>query len=149
MAEIALLLGGTAIQAGAKIMQGREQARAAAFESEQLRIKEQAEKTAAAQDETRRRNELTNSLETIQAIRAGRGVGSGSPTGMAIFDSLTSDVERDIAISGSNYATRADLARRSALLSDRKARTSLLAGFADAGATLASGATKAATGRYT
>jgi hypothetical protein len=68
---------------------------------------------------------------------------------MAIFDSLTSDVERDIAISGSNYATRADLARRSALLSDRKARMSLLAGFADAGAMLASGATKAATGRYT
>ena len=56
---IGALVGGTALQATSQIMMGREQSRAAAFEQEQLQIQEQMTRTAAAQDETRRRDELT------------------------------------------------------------------------------------------
>lgn len=143
------LVGGTALTATSQVMQGREQARAADFENQQLSIQEQATRTAAMQDEARRRDELTSNLETIQAIRAGRGVGAGSPGGMAILDSITSDAERDIGISKSNYATKADLTRRAGEMAQGRGRMSLLAGYLGAGATVGNAAYQGyAVGRY-
>jgi hypothetical protein len=131
------LVSGTALSATSQIMRGRAEAQAAAFEAEQLKVQEQMTRTAAQQEEARRREELTANLETIQAIRAGRGVGEASPTAMAIFDSVTEDEERDIGIARFNYLQRADLARRSAELAGGRARTSLLSGYLGAGATVA------------
>lgn len=130
MAQFALpaLIIGTAASAGSQLMAAGERSAAAEFEQQQYAQQAQAAKTAAVQDETARRRDLTSSLETIQAIRAGRGVGSGSPTAMAIYDSTIDKSEDDIAASKANFAAKADLAQRASYLSGRKASTSLLAG---------------------
>jgi hypothetical protein len=136
---IGALIVGTAASAGGQIMQGREQAKAAAFEQDQLRIQAEATRTAAAQDETNRRNELTSSLETIEAIRAGRGL-SDSPGGMAILEGVTNRAERDIGISQGNYAMRAGLLDRQAAMSASKGSMSLLSGYLGAAGTVGSAA---------
>jgi hypothetical protein len=129
MAQLALpaMIIGTVASAGSQLMAGGQKAAAAEFEQQQYAEQAKAAKTAALQDETARRRDLTSNLETIQAIRAGRGVGSGSPTAMAIYDSTISRSEDDIAASKANYASKADLASRASILSGRKASTSLLA----------------------
>ena len=143
------LAASTALSAGSQIMMGREQSKAAAFEAEQLRTQEQNYRTAAAQDEAARRTELTNNLETIEAIRAGRGVGSASPTGQVIEQNVTAAEERDIGIAKLNYLQRADLARRAAILSEGRAKTSLLASYLGAGATVGEGVYRYGNPRYT
>lgn len=155
MAAIApfAMLAGTAMSATSQVMQGMAQSRSANFEAMQLQnqqrdyeIRAQQERTAAAQDEARRRDELTGKLETIAAIRSGRGVGLSSPGGMAITDTVVRDDERDVATSRLNHLLRADSASRSALVSGmgsdvarERGRTSLLAGFLGAGSTIGSG----------
>jgi hypothetical protein len=140
MAELAIpaLIIGTAASAGSQLMAAGQQSAAAEFESQQYAQQAQAAKTAAMQDETARRSELTSNLESIQAIRAGRGVGSSSPTAMAIFDSGISKSEDDIAASKANYAAKADLSQRASILSQAKSSTSLLAGTLGAVGTVAS-----------
>lgn len=130
----AATVAGGALSAYGSSMAGKEAARAAEFEKQQLEIQAQTAKTAADQAEARRREELTSNLETIQAIRAGRGVGSNSPTGQAILTSAIDTQERDIGIERANYLVKADLSRRAAELAGRKAKTSLLAGNIGAGA---------------
>jgi type II secretory pathway pseudopilin PulG len=139
------LIGGTAASAGSQMMAAGERSAAAQFESEQYAAQAQAQRTAAVQDEAARRRDLTSNLETIQAIRAGRGVGSGSPTAMAIYDNITDRSEDDIAASKANFAAKADLSRRAAILSERKSSTSLLAGALGAAGTVASAGFRYAT----
>lgn len=139
------LVGGTAASAGSQMVAAGEKSAAAEFESQQYQQQAQAAKTAAMQDETARRRDLTSNLETIQAIRAGRGVGSGSPTAMAIYDNITSKSEDDIAASKANYAAKSDLASRASILSERKSSTSLLAGALGAAGTIGGAAFKYAT----
>lgn len=119
---------GGQIAARGQRMAAAEQATAADFEANQLKIQSQVAKTNADQAETRRRDELTSNLETIAAIRAGRGVGSASPTGDAIYGSTIEDQERDIAIERNNFLQKADLSRRASEMSTRKGRMSLIAG---------------------
>lgn len=137
---IAALVGGTAASAGSKLMAAGQQSAAAEFESQQYAAQADAQRTAAIQEDTARRRDLTSSLETIQAIRAGRGVGSGSPTAMAIYDSTVDKSEEDMAASRANYASKADLANRASIMSARKSQTSMLAGVLGAGADIAGGA---------
>lgn len=133
---------GTAASAGSQIMQGQAQSDAARFEQQQLQSQQKQYETAAAQDETQRRNDLTSRLETISAIRAGRGVGSASPTGMAIFDNLIDRSETDINTSRTNILTKADNAGMEAGMAGNKASTSLLAGYLGAASTVGSAAFK-------
>ena len=139
---IGATVAGTAMQAYGSAMAGREQSRTAEFEKQQLLVAEQQNRTAAMESEARRREELTASLENIQALRAGRNTGAYSPTGKAILTSTIEDVERDILIERANYLTRADLSRRAAEMASRRAKTSLLAGYLGAGEAVASGAAK-------
>lgn len=134
---------GGATSAFGSIMAGREQSRAADFERQQLEIQAQTSLTAADQMEARRREELTSNLETIQAIRAGRGVGSNSPTGEAILTSAITDEESDIATERFNLRQKSDLSRRAAIMAGRKSRTSLLAGDLSAASSIFSAATRA------
>lgn len=145
VAAIGASVGGSIISASAQQNAGQEKAAAADFEAEQYKIQEQQTRTAAIQDETARRRELTSSLESIQAIRAGRGVGAGSPTGMAIFDNSVTQSEDDIASSKANYLTKAELASRSAAMSTRKAQSSLLAGDMGAASAIFSGVSQVAS----
>lgn len=133
-------------------MQGQARSEAAAFEQQQLlgqqeQLRVQAENTriAADQAEARRREGLVSNIESIQSIRAGRGVGSASPTGMAILDSIITNTSRDIGTERYNYLAKADQSRMesdnaglAAQMAGRKARTSLMAGYLDAAGTVAS-----------
>jgi hypothetical protein len=125
---IASIVAGTATAAYGHQMAGQEASRSAEFEQQQLQIQAQESHTAADQAEARRRDELTSNLETIQAIRAGRGVGAGAPGETALLTSVIDKQERDIGIERFNYLQKADLSQRAALLAGRKAQTSLLAG---------------------
>lgn len=138
--ETVFLALGTALSAGGQIMAGQEQARAAKFEQEQLKRDEQIQRTAAAQEEARRREELTSQLGTMQSIRAGRGVGMSSPTGMAILTDVASEGTRDAKQAGLNYLLKADSSRMSASMAGRKAQYTLLGGYLGAGATAAGNA---------
>ena len=141
----AATVGGTALSAAGSNLAGQESARAAEFERQQLEIQSQTARTAADQAEEQRRKELVSNMETIQAIRAGRGVGASSPTGQAILTSAIEEEERGIRIERANYLSKADLSRRASELAGRKARTSLLAGQLEAGSTIFSGVAKAAS----
>lgn len=144
MAALALpaLIIGTTASAVGSLAAGGQKAAAAEFEQQQYAQQAQAAKTAALQDEAARRRDLDSNLESIQAIRAGRGVGSGSPTAMAIYDSTIQRSEEDIFASKANYAAKADLAKRASILSGKKASYSLLSGNLGAVTDIASGAFK-------
>jgi hypothetical protein len=141
MAELAVAatVAGTALRATGDIMRGREEARAALFEQDQLKIQEERFRTAASEAEAKRRRELTSQMQTIEAIRAGRGVGAGSPTAIAIVEDVASTGEREINIERTNYLTRAETARRAGEFAGGRAQKSLLAGYLQAGTDIAEG----------
>jgi len=157
---LGLGLVGTFAQASAQKKAGREQAAAARFEAAQLderqrelRVNEEIQRTSADQSEARRLEELTSNLETIQAIRAGRGVGMSSPTGQAILASTAQDERRDIGIEKSNILNEADASRRAAWqagqeagLARRKAKYSLYSSNVQSGITVLSGLSRVASG---
>lgn len=150
---IPLLIGGTAVGTATSVygqqMAGQEAKRSADFESAQLQKQSQAYQTQAAQDEANRRTDLESSLGTIQAIRAGRGVGLDSPTGQAIMTSTTDRAERDIDASKSNILGRASNAELAASETQRKGSASILAADIGSLTTIASGVAKIGTaGRY-
>lgn len=128
-----LLLAGTAVSGFGAIMTGREQARAAEYEQQQYAAQAQTERTAAAQVEARRREELVAALGTIQTIRAGRGVGMSSPTGMAILNSTASEQTRDALQERMNLLGKADQSRIASSMAGSKARYSMISGYVNAG----------------
>ena len=156
-----LSLAGTLGQANAQREAARQQAAAATFEAAQLDqrkkellINEQVQRTAADQREAQRLSELTDSLETIQAIRAGRGVGLSSPTGTAILQSASQDERRDIGIEKTTLLNEADASRRAAWnagqeagMARRKAKYSIYAGNTASNLTILSGLGRTFGGR--
>lgn len=142
MAELALpaLIISTATAATGQVMAGQERANAAAFEGQQYRIQQQQYETAAARDEATRREDMRSSIDTIAAIRAGRGVGQGSPTETAILDDITRRGESDIQTNRANLLTRADQSRMASDMSSRRARMALIAGDLGAVSTISSAA---------
>lgn len=116
----------------ATLMAAREQSAAQEFEGRQLDLQSKRIRSAAAVDEAQRREGLQSSLETIQSVRAGRGLDLNSPTGRAIAAGVTVKAERNIEQSKSNYLIDAAESDMTAELSRRKARYSLLAGDAQA-----------------
>lgn len=136
---VAGAVGGTATSLVGRQMRGQEESRAAAFEEEQLRTQAQMTRTAAAQDEANRREELTSSLETIAAVRAGRGIGGTSPTGQAITENLIGDTEDDIRASRLTALTRADQSRMASEMAGRRRRMSLIAADVGSAADIFSG----------
>lgn len=164
MVGMGIGLLGTFAQAGAQRRAGREAAAAANFEAAQLdqrrkeqEINAQIEKTRADQTEARRTEDLVAQLETIQAIRAGRGGGLSSPTGTAILQSASEDERTDIGIERTGILQESDAWRRSAWnsgqesgMARRKAKYSMWAGNASSTVTILSGLGRAASsaGRF-
>lgn len=138
---ISLAIGSAVISGGvaatSKVMEGRERSLAADFEANNHEIQSQQAETRAAQNEADRRYELTTTLENIEVIRAGRGVGEGSPTGQTILTNLIEKEERNIATERLNDLQIADTSRRASFLTRRKAKTSLLSGLIQGGASAA------------
>lgn len=144
LAVVGLAVSTTAT-AGAHVMQGRAQAEASAFEQQQLKALEQNQRTAAAQLEARKTEELTKQLEAIQAVRSGRGVGEASPSGRAILDSVTANVERDIHTERLGILEKADQSRLAGIMAGKKASTSLLSGYLTGVSDVGAGAYKYGT----
>ena len=136
---IGTTVAGIAAQVTGRQMAARETSYAAGVEEQQLRQQENMTRTAAQQAEARRREELTSSLETIDAIRAGRGLSLTSPTGKAIYDETIELAERDIGVEKANDAAKAEQIRTSANLTARRRRMSLIAGDVASVGDLASG----------
>jgi hypothetical protein len=136
---------GSATSAYGSVRTGQEKYLDAQFEREQLQIAAQQNKIAAAQAEAGRRQDLVSSLETIQAMRAGRNTGTYSPTGRAILANVVDDAESDIITERVNYMQRADLNRRASFLAERKGKASLLAGNLGAVESVATGIIKMGT----
>jgi hypothetical protein len=149
IAAIASTAAGTATSVYGQQMAGAEAKRSADLEAQQLERQAKAYTTAAAQDEAARRNDLQSSLETIQVMRSGRGVGLDSPTGQAIMSSTTERAEAGIGTSKANYFDRASNSELAASASRRKGDYSVLAADIGSLTTIASGAAKiASAGRY-
>jgi hypothetical protein len=132
---------GTVMSAGAQekgkqasLMAAQEQSNAQNFEAGQYDIQGKRIRSAAAADEAARRTDLESSLETIDAMRSGRGLSLDSPTGRAISRNVTATGERNILNSRTNMLLQAEQSDAQAELSRRKARYSLLAGEAGASA---------------
>ena len=142
---IPLAIAGTGAQAVGSVMRGREEARAAAFETQQFKIQEENARIAAKQDEANRREELTNSIETIQALRGARNLSATSPGGLALLEGVTEEAQDDIRTSRLNYLQRADQANRAATMSRRRGKTSLLAGYLGAAEAVGTGSMKLAS----
>lgn len=105
----------------ANLLASKEQAEAYQFEQRQYARRGQAIRTAAAQDEANRYDDLESSLETISTIRSGRGLDLDSPTGRAIHDSVSTNALRDIRTSKSNYLMDAAGSDLASALAARKA----------------------------
>ena len=143
MGSATLPLVGTALSAYGQHEAGVQASQAAAFEQQQLDLQSKQILTAAAQAEAQRRRDLTSSLETIEAIRAGRGVGMASPGAAELNENVITSGERDTQNERLNFLLKSDNARMAAVMAGKKAKYSLLAGNLAAGATVASGLTKA------
>ena len=139
---IAAAVVGGATSAASSIISGNEKSAAAKFEQQQYAQQAYAATTAGIQDETQRRKQLTTQLESVMAMRAGRNVGAGSPTAMAIYDAGIDSSEDDIQASKANAVAKADLATRASYLSERKASTSLLQGYLGAASSVAGSVSK-------
>lgn len=151
-----ITIGLTAVGAGASLfgsskaaqankLKGQAEYISAEFEKKQHEINQQQLRTAAAQDEAKRRDGFVSSLETIMALRSGRGLGTTSPTAMAVLDEMRRRNETDIITSKANLLTKSALSGEAAAIAGMKGKTSLLAGDLAADATLASGAYTAAS----
>jgi hypothetical protein len=116
----------------AQLLAASEQSKAFEFEGAQGDLQSQRYRSAAAVDEAQRRTDLQSSLETIQTIRAGRGLDLDSPTGRAIAKGVTTTAESNILTSKNNYLLNSAQSELGAELSRRKARFALLAGDASA-----------------
>lgn len=135
----AAVVGGTT-KAFGSVMAGQERAAAQKFEAQQAERESEIHRIAGAQAETRRREHLTSSLETIMAIRAGRGVGEASPTALAAGGEIISDESRDIRGERLTHLSRADQERMKAQMLRRQSKMSLLSGYIGAVGDVASSA---------
>lgn len=170
MAELAvpIAIGGAALGAVGSIAKGKEEAASAKFDAQQLRgqagqyeeqakqyeIQAQTERIAAADAEAKRRDGLISSLETIEAIRAGRGVGGVSPTGAGITEGVLASGEKDVRTERLNYLQKeeealfgaktsrfkAGQATQAAAMAERKAKSAVTASFFEAGSKIGSAA---------
>lgn len=118
----------------ATLMAAQEKANAEEFEGRQYDLQATRIRSAAAADEASRRTDLMSSLETIDAMRAGRGLSLNSPTGRAIASGVSQRAERNILQSRTNFQLNAAQSELQGELSRRKARYSLLAGETQADA---------------
>lgn len=118
------------------IQQGQAQSAALKSQQQQQQQKEQQLRTAAMQEETARREELVANMNTMDAIRAGRGLSGTSPTALVIKDDVTSDAMDGMRVSRLNILNGADSARQQAEQAGSAASTALTTGYLNAGKSL-------------
>lgn len=102
-----LTVAGAATKAFSERRQGQAQKAALDYQAQQQRAQAEYTQIEGLQDEAGRRNALTSSLNTMNALVAERGVGMGSPTSQAITTGVIDRGERDIASAKLGYQAKA------------------------------------------
>ena len=138
MAEVALVAGSMAFDAVGQAQEAKQKSRELQFQQRQYESAAQDELLASTQEEAQRRRELNDTLATIDAMRAARGL-SASPGGAVFKASAITNAERDIGINTTNRLVRADANRQSAVLARAGAKTVKKAGMFGIGKSLFSG----------
>ena len=122
---------------------GRQGQASAEFEAAQFREEQENARVAAAQDEVQRRRQLSRTLSSINAIRAGRGVELfGGGTGDAIREQVTTEAEEDITTSRINLLNRSRRFGLSAQQAEARGTGELLGGVGTAAQVLGRGFTR-------
>jgi hypothetical protein len=96
------------------------------------------------QDEAARREELVANMNTMDAIRAGRGNSLTSPTALTIRQDLVDTASDDMRVSRLNILNGAESARQQAEQYGSAASTALTTGYLSAGKSLLDFGTSAA-----
>lgn len=115
-----------------------------AYEREQNQLAAQDELTAAAQEEAVRRREINDTLATITAVRASRGLTQNSPGGQNIINETRRIGERNVQIGKLNRLTRSQSFKSQADFQGRQIKSVKSAGNTQAFISLLSGGSKAA-----
>jgi hypothetical protein len=115
-----LTVAGAATKAFADRRQGQAQKAALDYQAQQQRAQAEYTQIQGQQDAAGRRNALTSSLENMNAIIAGRGVGLASPTNAAITTGVVDRGERDIASAALGYQAKASQLTTGAQLSTQQ-----------------------------
>jgi len=136
-----LTVAGAATKAFAERRQGQAQKAALDYQAQQQRAQAEYTHIQGLQDEAGRRNALTSSLETMNSIIAGRGVGLASPTNEAILTSAADRGETDIGSSKLGYTakeaqlkTGAELSTQQGAFAEQAGNLSALSTIVGAGA---------------
>lgn len=140
-----LSIAGSIASAGAGLLGGMQGRAAANIERQQYEEQARLASLQAKQAEEERRKDLTRTLATQDALRAGRGVDLFSPTGNTIRDQTLADAESDIAnirINQGSAGARYQLAGQGATA---RASAALIGGIGTAAGGLLSGARSAAS----
>lgn len=135
-AALALSAVSTAVGVYGSIQQGQAQSAALKAQQEQQKQHEDHLRTRAVQDEAARREELVANMNTMDAIRAGRGLSGTSPTALVIKGDVTSDAMDDMRVSRLNILNGAESARQQAEQYGSAASTALTTGWIGAGKSL-------------
>lgn len=107
---VAMALGSTGLTVAQGVMQGKATAAGYAQKESQAQRTSFAARTAADQTDSALRDELSITLGNIDAIRAAAGVGSDSPTGLAIAGEQGTISDRQRRIKVGNLTSQADQA---------------------------------------
>ena len=145
IASTAASVIGTGVSAVASAQEGQAAQAAAEARAKQREIQAENQEIAAAQEEAQRRRELTDTLETVQAIRASRGLDQRSPTGQEIVRTNVERAGRDIRTGRFNRRQGASRARMAADAARQRGRASATGGFLRAGSSLLNGISQGAT----
>lgn len=144
VAALALSAVSTAVGVYGSIKQGEAQSAAMKAQQQQQQQHEQQLQTRAMQDEAARREELVANMNTMDAIRAGRGLSGTSPTALVIRNDATNTAMDDMRVSRLNILNGAESARQQAEQYGSAASTALTTGYLSAGKSLLDFGTSAA-----
>lgn len=133
---------GTLFSAGSSIFAGQQEAQSFEFEAQQLELQSENERARAAQEEANRQALLTQILNNQLAGAAGRGIGVGSGSELAIEDFSIEEMKRESEIAASDSLFRRRQLAAQAAQARRGSRASMLSGYLGAGQTLFGSATR-------
>ncbi|WP_298372668.1 hypothetical protein [Azospirillum sp.] len=133
---IALSAVSTAVGVYGSVQQGQAQAEQQRYQQRQQQLREEQLRTQAMQDETARREELTANLNTIAAVRAGRGLSQTSPTALVIRDDTTNDAMDAMHTSRLNILNGAESARQAGIQAGNAADSAAAGGWIKGGVSL-------------
>ncbi|TXH13843.1 MAG: hypothetical protein E6R03_10590 [Hyphomicrobiaceae bacterium] len=113
---VTMAIVSTVASAGMSVVGGVQQANyakaEAKFQQQQMNDAARDELLAGVQEETQRRKQLNDTMSTLNAMRAGRGLSLSSPSARVIEKTSITNASRDIGIAKTNAMVRSDSYRK-------------------------------------